>query len=218
MNREDKKMRSILPGVFLVAFLAAVVTFVVLLSIEKKELSAFEKEEYYMVCKEIPKGMEVTESMLEEYFILSSMDKNSLPVTHVSDLHTLVGSRAQVKILQGSVVTDNLFAPKETLKDKVKKPVIAGCKSDDLYQMVSGILRSGDSIHIYTVDEETGETYLLWNDVKVYQVFDASGNLIQPQDSTSAAARINIVMEETDAELFYTKLYQGSLRVVKTWE
>ena len=96
--------------------------------------------------------------------------------------------------------------------------MIAGCRADDLYQLVSGTLRSGDRIHIYTVDEELGETYLVWDNVMVYQTFDSAGNLIPPQDTLSAAARINVLLEEGTAELFYSELYRGSLRVVKLWE
>ena len=66
------------------------------------------------------------------------------------------------------------------------RPVIAGCRAEDLYQLVSGTLRGGDRIHIYTVDEELGETYLVWEDVMVYQAFDNAGNLIPPQDTVSA--------------------------------
>ena len=111
-----------------------------------------------------------------------------------------------------------MFIQAAVQRAALTKPVIAGCKAEDLYQLVSGTLRSGDRIHIYTVDEELGQAYLTWDDVMVYQAFDSSGNLIPPQDTTSAAARINVLLEEGNAELFYSELYKGSLRVVKLWE
>ena len=93
-----------------------------------------------------------------------------------------------------------------------------GAEPEDLYQLVSGTLRGGDRIHIYTVDEEIGQAYLTWDNVMVYQAFDSSGSLIPPQDTVSAATRINVLLEEGNAELFYSELYRGSLRVVKLWE
>ena len=61
------------------------------------------------------------------------------------------------------------------------------------------------------------ETYLLWADVLIDQTFDNAGNLIVPEDVTTAAARINLLMEEGYAEQFYTELNKGSLRMVKVW-
>ena len=84
--------------------------------------------------------------------------------------------------------------------------------------MVSGVLRKGDLVHIYTVNGEWNETYLLWKNIMVYQVFDASGNVIAPEDMTTPAARVNLVMEEGFVEQFYNELNNGSLRLVKVWE
>lgn len=39
----------------------------------------------------------------------------------------------------------------------MEDPVIAGCKADDLYQIVGGVLRAGDRINIYQVDEQAAK-------------------------------------------------------------
>ena len=81
--------------------------------------------------------------------------------------------------------------------------------------MVNGILRSGDRIHIYTVEEDTKNANLIWENVFVQGAFDNSGNQIQDGDEETAAARINIVLEKSCIERFYSELAKGSLRVVK---
>ena len=97
----------------------------------------------------------------------------------------------------------------------MKEPVAAGFKADDLYQVVTGTLRSGDYIHIYTVDPATGDVYLTWDNIFIKEVFDSAGVLITAEDKTSAAQRVNILMEKENIEQFYSELAKGSLRVVK---
>lgn len=207
-----------LPGVILAAFLAAVVTFAVLLHIEKKALSAYEKADCWVLAEDMEKGTEVTAENISRLFCQTSVDVQYIPQDALMNPETLVGSQAAITIPQGSMATDPMFTRSGTFRAALDKPVIAGCKAEDLYQFVSGTLRSGDRIHIYTVDEEQGNAYLVWDNVMVYQTFDSSGNLIAPQDTVSAAARINVLLEEGSAELFYSELYKGSLRVVKLWE
>jgi hypothetical protein len=96
--------------------------------------------------------------------------------------------------------------------------VIAGCKGEDLFQLVSGVLRKGDLVHIYMVNDELGETYMLWENIMVYQAFDVSGNTIASEDMITPAARVNLLLEEGYAEQFYNELNKGSLRLVKVWK
>lgn len=100
---------------------------------------------------------------------------------------------------------------------ELKEPVIAGFKADDLYQVVGGVLRAGDRIHIYRVSEEK-ETTLIWDNVYICQVFDQSGVSIESGNSTAAAQRINVYLDREDVEEFYSELALGTLRVVKAYK
>lgn len=207
-----------LPGIILAAFAAALISYVALLNVEKNALSAYEKAECWILSETLEKGTEITTENAARLFQRAQVDVRHIPQGAVTDPEMLAGSQAAVTITQGSIVTDTMFTRLGSYSAALEKPVIAGCKADDLYQLVSGTLRSGDRIHIYTVDEEMGDAYLIWDNVMVYQTFDSGGNLIPPQDTVSAAARINVLLEEGNAELFYSELYKGSLRVVKLWE
>lgn len=207
-----------LPGAILAAFVAAVVTFIVLLNVEKNALSAYEKAECWVLAEGLEKGTVITRDNISFLFCRAQVDVQHIPQEALTNPEALVGSQAAITIPQGSIATAPMFTQAGSFRAALEKPVIAGCKAEDLYQLVSGTLRSGDRIHIYTVDEELGNTYLIWDNVMVYQTFDASGNMIAPQDTVSAAARINVLLEEGSAELFYSELYKGSLRVVKLWE
>ncbi len=214
----EGRMKRGLPGVILAAFAAAVITYVVLLNVEKNALSAYEKTDCWILTEALEKGTELTPDHIESLFRQTQVDIRHIPQEAVADPRTLVGSQAVMTIPAGSMITKAMFTPAASYRAALDNPVIAGCKAEDLYQLVSGTLRGGDRIHIYTVDEEIGQAYLTWDNVMVYQAFDSSGSLIPPQDTVSAATRINVLLEEGNAELFYSELYRGSLRVVKLWE
>ena len=44
-----------------------------------------------------------------------------------------------------------------TSQKDMTQPVVAGFKADDLYQVVGGVLRSGDRINIYQVNENANK-------------------------------------------------------------
>lgn len=218
MNRDRDKRQRILPGVIFVAFLAALGTFFLLLNMEKNALSAYEKTNVWCAKKELPKGMEISKAGISEYFLQVEVDKNKVPDKSVLSVEELVGKQSEFEISKGTIVTNSMFTNEEQYVLGMEKPVLAGCKGEDLFQLVSGVLRKGDFVHIYTVNEEWKETYLLWENIMVYQVFDASGNVIAPEDVATPAARVNLLIEEGFAEQFYNELNNGSLRLVKVWE
>lgn len=217
MNSKKVKKR-ILPGVIIAAFVAALATFFILLQAEKNMLSEYEKEAVWCSSQQLPKGLEITQQNWQQYFVQTEIEKSKVPEKKVTDPQLLIGKLAGLEISRGTVLTDTMFEGDEKYIASMQSPVIAGCKADDLFQFVSGVLRKGDLVHIYAVNEDLGATYLLWENVLVYQVFDTAGNLIPPEDITTPAARVNLLLEKGNAELFYNELQNGSLRVVKVWE
>ena len=113
----------------------------------------------------------------------------------------------------GVLLTQGMFQTQEDILRDLKEPVVAGFKAEDLYQVAGGVLRAGDRVHIYAVQEQ--KTVLVWPDVYVQQVFDASGKAIANEDGNTAAQRVNIYLDREDVESFYAQLANGSLRVVK---
>lgn len=218
MSREKRERKNIWPGVILVAFLAAMGTFFLLLHLEKNALSAYEKTHVWVAKAELAEGLEITELSWAECFEQMEIDKSKVPGQLIAEAKELTGMRTKIQIPKGSIVTQGMFTHEGVYAESLYNPVIAGCKGEDLFQLVSGVLRKGDRVNMYTVNEELGETYLLWENVMVYQAFDAAGNSIASEDTTTPAARINLLLEEGYAEQFYNELSQGSLRMVKLWE
>jgi hypothetical protein len=213
----DSKKERIVPGIIAIAFVASAITFLLLLNIEKNILSNYEKVPVWIATANIQKSVEINQSNVEEYFEIIEIDKNIIPEYAVEDVHSLVGVQTGIMIPQGTVISEAMFVDKDDYLSGLSNPVVVGCKAEDLYQVGNGILRQGDMVNIYTYNSEFEETYLLWENVLVYQTFDNAGNIIFAEDESVAAMRINLIIEKENTEQFYTELSKGSLRVVKIW-
>lgn len=215
-KREKKAFHivKVMSGAAIAAFLAAAAIYLALVQAEKSMLEDFEKGDVYLASQDIPEGQLITEENLDEYFVVASVDVKLIPETAIHDLTEIKDLVAAGKIEKGVLLTKGMFHTLEEITLGMKEPVVAGFRAEDLYQVVGGVLRSGDRIHIYGSEEGLG-TYLIWENVCVQQVFDSGGTIIESGDHSTAAQRVNIFLDKEDVEPFYTRLEQGSLRVVK---
>ena len=219
--RKRKKVRTgngaidpkLKPEGIVAALLSAVIVFAAMLQIEKNILTQYEKGSVYIAAVEIPKGQIITENNYIKYFEERQVDITFIPPSAVSSLEQINGFVPKTDIEQGVLLTQGMFEPLEEMLGAMENPVIVGFKAKDLYQVVSGVLRSGDRVDIYSVKEE-GVT-LMWQNIFVQQVFDTSGTVIAENDTSSAAQRINVYLDQEDVEQFYRELEAGCLRVVK---
>lgn len=212
---KGKEKRSIFPGAVAAAFVAAIMVYLILLNVEKKALSNYEKGSVLAAQKDIIQGVVFTQENVPLYFEEVQVDQRLIPSAAVTDKEQLIGTLSGINIDKGSILTSSMLNMQNEEIAAMKQPVIAGFKADDLFQVVSGTLRTGDKINIYTVEEDFKTTYLVWENILVQQVFDTAGVTILAQDQNTAAARINILLEQDSVEQFYTELARGSLRVVK---
>lgn len=245
-DEKEKREKSILPGVIIVSLVVAVVAYAVMLNAEKAALSDYEKGAVYIAAKPIPKGQLITEANAREYLMLKEIDQSLIPVSAITDPTELTDLVSVYGIDQGSLLTEGMFDKVLEITQDMADPVIAGCKADDLYQIVGGVLRAGDRINIYQVDEQAAkvessqaqplyssvnetepaarwqedgtEAGLVYGNVFVQQVFDQSGAIIDSSDTTTPAQRINIYLDNEGVADFYTALAKGSLRIVKICE
>lgn len=191
--------------------------FVFLLQTEKKVLAEYEKEQVCVVRSPIARGEKITEENADRYITVAEIDKSIVPETALRTTEDALGKTLVYGVEQGTVLTAGMLREETEITGQMTEPVIAGFRAEDLYQVAGGVLRAGDRIHIYCVNQ--GETAdpgkILWENVWVQQVFDQTGAAISGSDSTTPAQRINIYLDKTDVNGFYNALAQGSLRAVK---
>lgn len=212
---KGKEKRNLFPGAVAAAFVAAIMVYLILLNVEKNVLSNYEKGSVLAAQKDIIHGVVFTQENIPLYFEEVQIDQRLIPSAAVTDKEQLIGMLAGINIDKGSILTSSMLNMQNEEIAAMKQPVIAGFKADDLFQVVSGTLRTGDKINIYTVEEDFKTAYLVWENILVQQVFDTAGVTILAQDQNTAAARINILLEQDSVEQFYSELARGSLRVVK---
>lgn len=217
MKRNMQQKSKLWNGSIVVALVASVVVFVTMLQLEKNILTQYEKGTIYVAAEDIPKGQLITGDNFELYMECRELDTNCIPPTALDSAEQIADMSALFKIEKGVLLTKGMFEQVDRITENMEEPVIAGFKAEDMYQVVGGTLRAGDRVHIYNVEED-GMASLVWSDVYVRQVFDASGASIANDDFSSTAQRVNVYLDSRDVEQFYSRLESGTLRVVKVCE
>ena len=212
--KEKKKKFNYWAGSIAAALVAAIAIFAVMLQMEKNMLTQYEKGVIYVAAKAIPKGQEITADNASIYLERRELDLNCIPETALCSEEQVVELTAVSDIEKGVLLTMGMFQQRNDITERMEEPVIAGFKAEDVYQVAGGVLRRGDRIHVYNADEE-GHVSLKWSNLFIQQVFDMSGVTIGNEDSVTSAQRINIYLDKSEVEQFYTELSTGSLRVVK---
>ena len=214
-RKKEKRLsiKKLQTGGIIAALVASVAVFAAMVQMEKNVLTQYEKGVIYIAAREIPQGQLITEDNYTQYFREQQLDKSCIPPTALSAPEQVTELVAVYDIEQGVLLTQGMFQQMDVILEEMDRPVVAGFKADDIYQVAGGVLRAGDRVNIYSVREEG--TSLVWSQVFVQQVFDASGSVILSGDSATAAQRINVCLDEADVADFYAQLAGGSLRVVK---
>lgn len=216
-KRERKySINKLKTGGVIAALVASVAVFIVMVQMEKSILTGYEKVTVFTAAVPIPQGQLITENNYLQYFKEQQLDKSCIPPTALCMPEQAMGLVAALDIEPGVVLTGGMFRELDLILAQMEKPVVAGFKADDIYQVAGGVLRAGDRVNIYAVREE--KTSLVWRDIFVQQVFDASGTAISNSDTVTAAQRVNVYLDEMYVEDFYAELAGGSLRVVKLLE
>lgn len=221
-NRKEKALptkgkSSYWTALIFASFFAALAVYLCMLYMEKQILKPYEKGIVIAVKRDIPEGFLFTEQTLDTYLEKKEVDLQLIPTEALTDMTQLSGNIARVSLAKGVLLTPQFLENTNMRIADMKQPVVAGITVEDLSQIVGGVLRAGDRIQIYNRLEEDGE-WIIWPDVYVQQVFDSSGGLIENEDRTSAAQRINVFLEKKDVEAFYDRMKQGEVRIVKIWD
>ena len=201
-------------GTIFLSFLAAGIVYTAMMQAEKKLMDSYEKGTVYVAKKRISKGDILNAALWQECVERRETDAAIVPSSAITGAPE-EEMAALWSIEPGVILTGGMFeAIPDVVKD-MKEPVLAGFRVEDIYQVVGGVLRAGDRIHIYRVDREKEEAKLLWRDLYVQEVFDNNGGRIAGEDRNTCAQRMNVYLDREDVEAFYRELSIGEIRVVK---
>lgn len=209
INRKN----GVTTGLIITALIASIIIFVMLLYTEKKALATEEKSSVCVAMCEIPAGTDINAVTVKQYFEIRDMYVSVIPQNAITDFNLLIGKNTYINISPGMITTYEMFKKSDIGSSGMEEPVLLGFKVDDIYQVAGGILREGDRIDIYTVDDE-GDAKLRWENIYIEDVFDSAGEELDKTDE-GRAIRFNIYLEKDDVGKFYSNLESGNIRVVK---
>ena len=209
---QNKKNKESKYGILIAALVTAAAVFAIMTYFQRQALSDFEKREICVAVSDIPRGTVITEENISSYIALKSVDAGCVPDTALLDYVSLNGMSPEYDIDRGTLLTSGMFSDADDVLAEMSSPVLAGFKTEDLAKAVSGCLRAGDRIDVYSADPDTGEEILLCSDVYVECGYDSSGNAVY---ADSAAVMFNVYLESEEAAAFYGGLRNGYMYVVK---
>lgn len=217
--KEGYMMKKRLPGqkkrgygIYAAALIMAAGVFSVMTYLQREALSAYEKRPVYIAAEVIPRGTVIDEGNIDDYLVLREVDAGCVPETALGAGSEIEGLSPVFDIDPGTLISPGMFSDRGDVLRGMDHPVLAGFKTDDLSRAVSGVLRAGDRIDIYSCDPETEEGMLLCDDIYIERGYDSSGNVTY---DTGASVMFNIYLESSQVRDFYEGLKSGSLYVVK---
>lgn len=218
MNEKGEVMKvrkngAVTYGLIITAFIAAALVYALLIYTEKKVTASEETFKVYCAKVDIPAGTKINAVNYAQYFEEKEIVASLVPEGSIGDYYALTEKTTIIEISKGTILAGGMFRQSDFGSIGMKEPVLLGLKADDIFQVAGGILRSGDWVHIYILDENE-EAVLRWKNVCIENAFDGSGNELTAADA-GKATRFNIYMEMNDVEEFYTLLDSGRIRIVK---
>ncbi len=135
-----------------VAFLAAIVVFVVMVAVESHLVNSAEKKTVIVAMTSVPKGMVLTEENMPNYFSMEERAVSELPANAYESGIPLKGKVLSRDISANEVITPSCIY-EEDFYAAVEDPVEISIEVSKIGQAVGGILRPGDLVDIKVVVE-----------------------------------------------------------------
>ena len=215
-KQQDGGKKHTLPVIL--GMVLAVVLFITLLNVETKMLAEYEEGMVAVATGPIEENTEITKENLNQYFTLESRRLNDIPKASYVTLEDMVGSFVQSDIDEGSMITKSMLGELQVPK---KDTVLLGINMEALEQSVVGILRTGDTIDIYTVklnEEEEVEVEQALSGIVVDRSYTSEGASITKEDTTSVAQYITIPIHKDAVGMLYEALEERRVEIVKHME
>ena len=199
----------------LLCLLLAGGVFIVLLNVETRQLSQYEKGSVVVAIMDVTEAKEITKENVEEYFAVEERALNDIPKAAYLKLEELVGQYVRSGIDAGSMVTESMVGQ---LESQHKDQVLLGVNMEALSQSVAGTLRVGDVIDIYTVKVEEDDSVCVekaLGNVTIERSYTSSGVMIPMEDESSIAQYITIPIHKDAVGSFYQALEDRRIEIVK---
>lgn len=189
--------------------------FALLLNVEMKQLSQYEKGSVVVAIADVTDNKEITEENLNELFAVEERPLADIPTASYLELDELVGQYTQSGIDAGSMITASMLGE---LHENYGNAVLLSVNMEALEQSVAGTLRAGDEIDIYTVMVDEEDNVIVekaLSNVTIERSYTSAGVPILKDDKDSIAQYITIPVHKDAVGTFYQALEDRRVEIVK---
>jgi len=223
---QKQKNRATTIRLILVSLILAIIVFVALLVIQSNILDKKETAYVAVVLQDITSGTKLTEENIDEYVGIQEQIIDYLPENYVTDKSLLIDKFIDKDYKAKDIITIDKVTDSAYAIDEINKPIEVAFSASSLENAVSGILREGDRVNVYSIqtyniyDYTTGnqtstESVLLMKHAYITKAFTAGGEEISTADRVTNATMYNIVISEDVEQAFNEAVNQGTLRLSK---
>lgn len=210
MPKTSGASRSLTTGA--VCLLIALLVFIVMLTIMKRELYSVPTTPVIVAQEDVPKGIVLDKTSIEKYFTIREEKTESLSAGYFSDALALVGKAVAISIPKNQIANAIYFTD-DTEIDEIEDAVELAIEVPKLGQVVAGTIRPGDHIDIqlvYAIDKNSHfgvDNIDDWGEPSTQYEYDENWN----QDNTLTVGDgddgINGISDDRD-ESFFSQGYQ----------
>lgn len=169
----------------------------------------------YLAKTDIEEGTIINENNFDNLFKAKNNIDGELEVSNMAkSKEELFNKRVNENINKGEVLSLNDLLDKDDILANIEEPVETSLKVNDISQVVGGLLREGDLIDISVIDEITGDSMIVLEDVYVNKALTLDGTVI-PRNSELSATTINLLMSKADEMKLNNKIEGGIIRLRK---
>lgn len=217
-ERRGKKAPNV--KVLIYSFIITLTLYALMLFIERTVLNSEEYVTVYVAQADIDRNTLITADNVGVFFAAKERKSEWLPDSYITDAAQLVGMMTVQDIVKNEVITGNALSEHDRRTIGIASPVEVALNANNLSQVVGGIIREGDRINIWSVEETNNngvsniEAEKICDSAYVTRVFTSAGTQVK-RDSVndSVAMVINIIIPEDREKEFNIALEKGTLRI-----
>lgn len=197
-----------------IALFLAVIVFISLVFINTRVSGSDHSVQVVVATKQLEHNTQITESNVNEYFKIVSVNEDAIPPKAVNSLEGIAGRYVSADVIYANSVicTPQFSKTADVLKD-YSSPIRASFSVAALGDAVCGRIRSGDHIDVYGVSQSKGQIIL--RNVYVENVYDNAGVAIANTDTSSIATNFTVVVESGNELDLYEAVKSNTVIITK---
>ncbi|MCR3758896.1 hypothetical protein KYB31_07820 [Clostridium felsineum] len=207
-------------SIMIISFIAAVIIFIGIISIQRKIINPNGRENVYFAKKSIDENTVITMNNVNNYFIKKEVDKDTLIDDPISNQSDLIKKYVDSKVLKGEQISSKKLQSVAKQEKQIKNLREYSIKFDDISETVGGTLREGDYVDFIITEKREQEdktvTQTVLKNVLVDKAISQDGTEIKRGSADNRTATVlNLYLSAEDAHKLDNAVSIGKVKALK---